>query len=233
MLGVALGSVLMPQLAAAKASKDTEKFSQMIDWGLRLVVLLAVPSAVALLTFAQPLVAVVFHNGSYKDTDVTQTTLAVMGYGAGLLGMVSLKVLAPGYFASHNVRTPAIVGAAVLVITQGLNLLLVPWLAHAGLALSLGLGALVNALWLLIGLVRSGTYVPQPGWARFMLQVAAPSMLLASFLLWVSEKLPWLAMQSHRLERAGLLALIVFAAIALYFVAIRIAGVQLRQLLRR
>ena len=233
MLGVALGSVLMPQLAAAKASNDTEKFSQMIDWGLRLVVLLAVPSAVALLTFAQPLVAVVFHNGRYSEADVAQTTLAVMGYGAGLLGMVSLKVLAPGYFASHNVRTPAIVGAAVLVITQGLNLLLVPWLAHAGLALSLGLGALVNALWLLIGLVRSGTYVPQPGWPRFMLQIAAPSMLLASFLLWVTEALPWLAMQTHRLERAGLLALIVLAAIALYFVAIRIAGVQLRQLLRR
>ena len=174
MLGVALGVVLMPQLAAAKASGDTQKFSNMIDWGLRLVVLLAVPSAVALITFAQPLVAVIFHNGKYTDADVLQTTAALMGYGSGLLGLVAIKVLAPGYFASQNIRTPALIGVAVLVITQGLNLLFVPMLAHAGLALAIGVGAMVNALWLLLGLLRSHTFAPQPGWARFALQVLPP-----------------------------------------------------------
>jgi len=233
MLGVALGVVLMPQLAAAKASGDSERFSSMIDWGLRLVVLMAVPSAVALITFAQPLVAVIFHNGKYVDADVVQTSAALMGYGAGLLGLVAIKVLTPGYFASQNIRTPALIGIAVLVITQALNLLFVPMLAHAGLALAIGVGAMVNALWLLVGLVRSGTYVPLPGWARFALQVIAASALLAVFLMWANGAFPWLALKAEKLKRIGLLALFVSSAIAIYFGAIWAAGVNLRQLVRR
>jgi putative peptidoglycan lipid II flippase len=233
MLGVALGVVLMPQLAAAKASQDAAKFSEMIDWGLRLVVLMAVPSAVALITFAQPLVSVIFHNGKYADADVVQTSAALMGYGAGLLGLVAIKVLTPGYFASQNIRTPALIGIAVLVITQGLNLLLVPVLAHAGLALSIGLGAMVNALWLLVGLVRGGTYKPLPGWGRFALQVLAASALLAVFLMWANGAFPWLALKAEKLKRMGLLALLVSGSIAIYFAAIWAAGVNMRQLLRR
>ena len=233
MLGVALGVVLMPQLAAAKASQDAAKFSEMIDWGLRLVVLMAVPSALALITFAQPLVAVIFHNGKYADADVVQTSAALMGYGAGLLGLVAIKVLTPGYFASQNIRTPALIGIAVLVITQGLNLLFVPLLAHAGLALAIGVGAMVNALWLLVGLVRSGTYVPLPGWARFGLQVVAASALLAVFLMWANGAFPWLALKAEKLKRMGLLALLVSGSIAIYFAAIWAAGVNVRQLLRR
>lgn len=233
MLGVALGVVLMPQLAAAKAVNDAARFSQMIDWGLRLVVLLAVPSAVALVTFAQALVAVLFHNGAFTDRDVAQTTVALMGYGAGLLGLVAIKVLTPGYFASQNIRTPALIGVAVLVITQGLNLLFVPLLAHAGLALAIGVGAMVNALWLLWGLVRGGTYVPLPGWGRFALQVLAASALLAVFLMWANGSVPWLAMKAEKLKRIGLLALYISGAVAIYFAAIWAAGLNLRQFLRR
>jgi putative peptidoglycan lipid II flippase len=233
LLGVALGVVLMPQLAAAKAANDSEKFSQMIDWGLRLVVLLAVPSAVALITFAQPLVAVLFHYGNYTDRDVMQTTAALMGYGSGLLGLVAIKVLTPGYFASQNIKTPALIGVVVLVITQGLNFLFVPMLAHAGLALSIGVGAMVNALWLLIGLLRSRTYEPQPGWARFALQVVAASALLAVFLMWANSSIPWLAMHTEKFMRIMALALVVTGGVAIYFVAIWAAGLKLRQLLRR
>jgi putative peptidoglycan lipid II flippase len=233
MLGVALGVVLMPQLSAAKAANDTDRFSQMIDWGLRLVVLLAVPSAVALVTFAQPLVAVIFHNGLYTDVDVGQTTAALMGYGAGLLGLVAIKVLTPGYFASQNIKTPALIGIAVLVITQGLNFVFVPVLAHAGLALAIGVGALINALWLLIGLIRGGTYVPLAGWGRFALQVLAASALLAVFLMWANGSVPWLALKAEKLRRIGLVALYVSSGVAIYFVAIWAAGLNLRQLLRR
>ncbi len=233
MLGVALGVVLMPQLAAAKAAQDAARFSEMIDWGLRLVVLLSVPSAVALLTFAQPLVAVIFHNGRYTDQDVMQTMAALMGYGSGLLGLVAIKVLTPGYFASQNIKTPALIGIAVLVITQCLNWVFVPWLAHAGLALAIGVGAMVNALWLLVGLVRSGTYAPLPGWGRFALQVIAASALLAVFLMWGSGSVPWLALKAEKLQRAGLLALFVSGAVAVYFAAVWAAGLNLREFLRR
>lgn len=233
MLGVALGVVLMPQLAAAKAANEPEKFSAMMDWGLRLVVLIAIPSAVALLVFAQPLVSVVFHNGRYSDADVAQTAHAVMGYGAGLLGLIAIKVLAPGYFANQDVRTPAKIAAVVLVITQVLNIVLVPQLGHAGLALSLGLGSMVNALWLLIGLLRSKTYTPLAGWLRFGVQVVVASAVLAGFLLWANNAVPWLALQSHRLERMMLLMGVVSASVAIYFAAIWVVGVNLRQFLRR
>ncbi len=238
MLGVALGVVLMPQLAAAKAANDAAKFSQMIDWGLRLVVLLSIPSAVALVTFAQPLVAVLFHNGAYTDHDVLQTTVALMGYGSGLLGLVAIKVLTPGYFASQNIKGPALIGIAVLVITQGLNFVFVPLLeqtgqGHAGLALAIGVGAMVNAVWLLVGLLRNGTYVPQPGWGRFAMQVLAASALLAVFLMWANSSVPWLALKAEKLQRIGWLALYVSGGAAIYFVAIWAAGLNLRQLLRR
>lgn len=233
MLGVALGVVLMPQLAAAKASNDSDKFSEMIDWGLRLVVLLAVPSAVALVTFALPLVAVIFHNGKFSDSDAMQATVALMGYGSGLLGLVAIKVLTPGYFASQNIKGPALIGLAVLIITQALNLVFVPLLAHAGLALAIGVGAMVNALWLLIGLLRNRTYIPQPGWGRFALQVLAASALLAVFLMWSSASLPWLAMKAEKLKRMGWLALVVSSGVAIYFIAIWAAGLKLRQFMRR
>ena len=197
------------------------------------MVLMTVPSAIALVTFAQPLVTVIFHNGAYTDNDVMQTTLALMGYGAGLLGLVAIKVLAPGYFASQNIKTPALIGIAVLVITQALNFVFVPFLAHAGLALSIGIGAMVNALWLLIGLLRNGTYVPSPGWGRFALQVLAASALLAVFLMWATGSVPWLALKAEKLQRIGWLALYVSSAIAIYFVATWAAGLNLRQLLRR
>ena len=233
LLGVALGVVLTPQLASAKAADDSARYSAMLDWGLRLVVLLAVPCAVALLTFAQPLVATLFHHGKLTDGDVGQIAVALAGYGAGLLGLVAIKVLAPGYYASQDIRTPVKIAVVVLVVTQLLNVVLVPRMAHAGLALSIGLGALVNALWLLVGLLRRGAYVPAPGWLLYALQVLAASCLMAVLLLWASDHFAWLAMRAHSLQRAGLLALLVVAAALLYFAVLWVGGLRLRSLLRR
>ncbi len=233
LLGVALGVVLTPQLASAKAAGDAQKYSAMLDWGLRIVVLLAVPCAVALLTFAQPLVATLFHHGKLTDGDVGQIAVALAGYGAGLLGLVAIKVLAPGYYASQDIRTPVKIAIAVLVITQLLNVALVPLLAHAGLALSIGLGALVNALWLLVGLLRRGSFVPGPGWWRYGLQVLAASALMAVFLLWATEHFAWIQMRGQSLQRVGLLTLVVMGAAAIYFGALWVGGLKLRAMLRR
>jgi putative peptidoglycan lipid II flippase len=233
MLGVALGVVLMPQLAAAKASEDSDKFSAMIDWGLRLVVLLAVPCMVALLCFATPLVAVLYHYGAFKGSDVSQVALALMGYGSGLLGLVAIKVLAPAYYARQDIRTPVKIAIVVLIFTQVLNYFLVPHLLHAGLALSIGLGGLLNAAWLLIGLLRSKIYVPSAGWGVFALQVIAASTLLAIFLLWSAQAVDWVAMQSAVFQRIGLLAGVLIASGAIYFGACWAAGLKVRTLLKR
>ena len=233
MLGVAIGVVLTPQLAAAKAANDAAKYSAMLDWGLRIVVVLAVPCAVALLTFSEPLVATLYHYGAFTDRDVLQTTRALMGYGAGLLGLVAIKVLAPGFYASQDIRTPVKIAVVVLVITQLLNLALVPYFQHAGLALAIGIGALINALWLLLGLIRRGSYKPAPGWGVFALQVAVASALLAVFLVWAEARVSWVGLKSHYLQRIGLLALVLSASAAIYFVALWAFRLKLRQLLRR
>jgi putative peptidoglycan lipid II flippase len=233
MLGVALGVVLMPQLAGARANDDAQRYSAMIDWGLRLVVLLAVPSSLALLVFNVPLVATLFHYGAFKDSDVHQVALALAGYGAGLVGLVAIKVLAPGFYASQDMRTPVRIAVVVLVVTQLLNIALVPWLRHVGLALSIGLGALINAAWLLVGLIRLGSYKPAAGWGVFALQVLAASALLTVFLMWGAASFPWLAMRAQALQRAGLMGLMLLGSAAIYFVALWAAGLKLRQFVTR
>lgn len=233
MLGVAIGVVLTPQLAAAKGAGDAAKYSAMLDWGLRIVVLLSVPSAVALLTFGEPLVATLYHYGAFSDLDVQQTTGALMGYGAGLLGLVAIKVLAPGFYASQDIKTPVKIAVMVLVITQLLNLVLVPYFQHAGLALAIGMGALINALCLLIGLIRRGSYSPAPGWARFGLQVFSASTLLAVFLLWAADTVSWTGMKPVYFQRIGLMTLVLCVSAALYFAVLWLSGLKLRQLLWR
>ena len=233
LLGVALGVVLMPQLAGARAANDTQKYSAMLDWGLRLVVLLAVPSAVALLTFAQPLVATLYHYGAFTDGDVLQTTRALMGYGLGLLGLVAIKVLAPGFYANQDIKTPVRIAIVVLILTQLLNLVLVPYFQHAGLALAIGIGALINAGWLLIGLIRRGSYQPLPGWGRFGLQVSLASVLLAAFLWWAASAVSWTGLRSLYGQRIGLLALVLLGSVVLYFTALRATGLKVRKLFGR
>ncbi len=120
----------------------------------------------------------------------------------------------------------------VLIVTQLLNLALVPYFQHAGLALAIGLGALINALSLLIGLIRRGSYAPAPGWGGFALRVLGASALLAAFLLWAAEAVNWLGLKHLYGQRIGLLALVLGASALLYFGALRLSGLKLRQLLR-
>ena len=194
---------------------------------------MSVPSAVALLTFAKPLVATLYHYGHFGDRDVLQTTTALMGWGVGLIGVVAIKVLAPGYFANQDTRTPVRIAIGVLVLTQVFNYLLVPYLQHAALTLSIGLGALVNAAWLLVGLMRRGSYRPLPGWGLFMLQVVAGSAVLAIFLIWAANNYAWLSLRDTPLVRVALLGGVMLGAMAIYFGALWAAGLKLRHLLRR
>jgi len=233
LLGVALGVVLMPQLSAAKAANNTAQYSDMLDWGLRLVLVLALPCAVALLVFSEPLVAVLYNYGAFSAHDVQQTTLALMGYGVGLLGLVAIKVLAPGYYASQDIRTPVRIAVVVLLLTQLFNLLLVPYLAHAGLALSIGLGALVNAAWLLWGLRHSGTYQPIPGWGLFVLQVTLSSALLGAWLYWACGHWDWTALHDTPWLRVAVMTGVLAFSAVFYFASLIGLGLKLPTLWRR
>ncbi len=233
LLGVALGVVLMPQLASAQANLDSDAYSAMLDWGLRLVMVLAWPCAVALLVFAQPLVAVLYHYGAFTDRDVAQTTLALMGYGVGVLGLVAIKVLAPGFFAKQDTRTPVKIAVVVLVFTQVMNFLLVPYLAHAALTLSIGLGALLNALWLLIGLRRNRSFVAKAGWGLLLLRVLLASVAMGALLFYAAGHWDWTALRATPWRRIGLMAGVLGGCAVVYFATLRGLGMDIRALLRR
>ncbi|WP_280152466.1 murein biosynthesis integral membrane protein MurJ [Piscinibacter sp. XHJ-5] len=233
LLGVALGVVLLPQLASAQARDDSAAYSGMLDWGLRLALLLSLPCAVALLVFPKALIAVLYHYGAVTGRDVQQAVYALMGYGVGLLGLIGVKVLAPGFYARQDIRTPVKIAVVVLILTQAMNALFVPFIAHAGLALSIGLGATLNAGWLLVGLRRRGSYVPAPGWMGFSLRVVAASAVMGAALAWAAWRIDWIALGEQRLLRIGLMAACLAGAALLYFGTLLATGLKLREFARR
>ncbi|HEY9067769.1 MAG TPA: murein biosynthesis integral membrane protein MurJ [Burkholderiaceae bacterium] len=233
LIGVALGVVLVPQLSAAQGKADFESYSSLLDWGLRLVLLLALPCTVALLVFPDALIATLFHHGRFGADAVPQTAHALVGYGVGLVGIIAVKILAPGYYAKQDVGTPVRIAVIVLVLTQAMNLVFVPLFKHAGLTLSISIGALINATWLFVGLRRGGQYRPAPGWVPFALRVVFATALLGAMLAWAGQAIDWVALGSHGLRRAGLLAACLCGAAALYFGALLATGLTLRDFMRR
>ncbi len=233
LLGVALGVVLLPQLSAAQARQDGAAYSAMLDWGMRLVLLLALPCALALLIFPVGLVTVLFHIGEFKAHDVAMTVLALRGYGVGLLGIVAIKVLAPAFFARQDVKTPVKIAIGILIATQLMNLVLVPWLGHAGLALSIGLAALVNASLLLAGLLRRGVYQPQPGWIGFAWRVVLANVALGAALAWAARGIDWIGLQAQWGLRAAAVAGVLGGVALLYFAVLAACGLRPRQFARR
>lgn len=233
LLGIALGVVLTAQLSAAQAKGDAQTYSTLLDWGLRLVLLLALPCAVALLVFAQPMVAVLYQRGAFQPEDVLHTTQALMGYGVGLIGLVAIKVLAPAFYARQDFRTPVRISVAVLILTQLMNAVFVPALGIAGLALSIGLAALVNASLLFFGLFRLGSYRPQPGWRSFALRVTFASALMGALMWAAARRWDWIALGAHEGLRALYLAGVLLAAAAVYFGALSLAGISFRQFAKR
>ena len=234
LLGVALGVVLIPQLSAARARGDGEGYSSMIDWGLRLVMLQTLPCAIALLVFAKPLLAVLYHYGHFSDADLMGTVPALQGYGLGLLGIVSVKILAPGYFAQLDTRTPVRIAVAVLAATQVMNALFIFGLhiGVGGLALSIGLGATLNATWLLIGLIRLGVYTPQPGWAWFAIRVLLATLALGAALVWADHAIDWLD-RTHPLLRAVKMAGVLGGVALVYIAVLTALGIKPSHFVRK
>ncbi|MCF8192519.1 MAG: murein biosynthesis integral membrane protein MurJ [Burkholderiales bacterium] len=232
LLGAALGTILLPSLSRHYADDDRAAFSRLLDWGLRLTLLLAAPSALGLALLATPLVATLFLHGAFTAHDLEMTRQALWAYSAGLVGLIMVKVLAPGFYARQNIRTPVKIGLATLGVTQALNLALVVPLGHAGLALGIGLGACFNATLLLFFLRRQAIFQPEPGWGRFVLQLAAGLLTMGAMLWLVSPPAAdWVAMGP--LERARSLTGLVLGGVGVYFATLFVVGIRPMQYVRR
>jgi len=231
-LGAALGTILLPSLSKHHASGSPAEYSRLLDWGLRVTLLLALPAAAALAVLALPLIATLFHYGRFSDTDAWMTRDALVAYSLGLVGLILVKILAPGFYARQNVATPVKIGLITLLATQAMNFAFIGPLKHAGLALAIGLGACLNA-WLLYRFLRKqDIYAPQPGWLAFALKVAG-SVLVMAAALWfaMGPQAQWL--QAGWQWKAGMLAGLVALGGAVYGACLLVLGFRLRDFAMR
>jgi putative peptidoglycan lipid II flippase len=226
MIGVALGTVLLPSLSKASADMSNGHYSNLLDWGLKLVLLLGLPAAVTMMLIPRALVSVLFHYGAYQAADVEQTEIAVVAYSVGLIGLLAVKVLAPGYYAQQNIRTPVKIAIYILLATQIMNLIFVPRFAHAGLALSISVAATLNAIALLVGLMRKQVYRPQRGWSIFTARILTALTAMGVCLHLLSTQVDWFSLQSVPLMRIGALALVLTISGSVYLVVLWLVGIK-------
>ncbi len=233
-LGVALGTILLPSLSKLSASQESHEFSATLDWGLRFALLLTLPAAAAIALLGVPLISTLFFHGKFNAFDVLQTRQALLAYSVGLSGLILVKILAPAFYSRQDIRTPLKIALLTLCVTQLMNFVFIFYtpLAHAGLSLSIGLAASLNALLLYRGLRKRGAYVPQPGWAVFLakLVVAVAAMVVVLWFAMGSEA-SWLV--HDKLMQIARLALVVVAGAAIYFGTLFVLGFRPRDFRRR
>ncbi|MDX8386217.1 MAG: murein biosynthesis integral membrane protein MurJ [Gallionella sp.] len=233
-LGVALGTILLPSLSKCHADNNIEEYSKLLDWGLRLTILLALPAALALGMISVPILATFFQRGEFVAHDVLMTSNALIGYSIGLIGMILVKILAPGFYARQDIRTPVKIAIVTLIATQAMNLLFVFGLnlQHAGLALSIGLAACLNSAILFYFLRKRGIYQPEPGWGGFFLKLCiALSVLGVTLWFGMGSQQEWLANSGW--DRIIHLTWLVLLGVAVYFAVLWVLGFRVKDFARR
>ena len=233
--GVAIATVILPSLSRQHSAEDAQTFSRTLDWALRMIFLIALPAALALILLAKPILLTLFQYGKTTLADVDMSSLSVQAYALGLLAFMLIKVLAPGFYARQDMKTPVRIGVIAMISNMGLNLLFVAplyfwWgIGHVGLALATSVSAFINAGLLYRGLRRGQIYRPQAGWGRFSVQLLVANSLMGlvvwGMLQYLTGWAEWLWWQ-----RAGGLAWVCGAGFVAYAAALLAAGIRPRHL---
>ena len=234
LLGVALGTILLPSLAQHHSDADSHEYSALLDWGLRLAVLLAIPAAVALAILSLPLVSTLYQYGRFTVNDVMQTRAALLGYSIGLPALILVKILAPGFYARQVMGTPVKIAFVTVLITQSLAVLFA-WplgLEQAGLTLATSVGACFNAGFLLWLLLRKGYFRPAPGWLRFIAKVLVAVALLA-IVVYVAMGVESAWLTATVVQKITRLAVVIAAGAAVYFGTLYALGMRVAHFNRR
>lgn len=227
-LGLALGTVILPSLANNYAAENSVAFSQSLDWGLRLVLLVGMPATIGLFVLAEPMLSTLFQYHEFTINDVHLAAQSLRGYAVGLLGYLLIKVLVPAFTARQEVKTPVRYGIYAMIISLALNIVLVFPLAHAGLALATSLGAFFNAALLLKKLLKDKVYQPASGWLLFVSRVLlASAAMTAALYYWVNPD--WWAAWSST-ERVLHLLKWVSIGMSIYVATLLLTGLKPRHL---
>jgi putative peptidoglycan lipid II flippase len=221
--GIALATVILPTLSAQHAQQSTQTFSHTLDWALRTVLLIGLPAALGLMLLAEPIVIAIFYGGEFTMRDVAMTTASLRAFAPGLIGFILVKVLAPGYFARQDTKTPVRIAVRALLLGMVLNVVFVLTLvgtgwapAHSGLAAATTMSGIANASMLLGGLLAAGVYRPEAGWRGLAVRIGLGGVAMAAFLL----GLGWLSGDWYTLDRwaqIGWLVTAVAGGAAVYF----------------
>jgi putative peptidoglycan lipid II flippase len=231
MLGVALGTVILPNLSRNHAEQSPQEFSDTMDWALRWVLFLGLPAAVGLFVLGGPMLATLFQYRAFTGEDVAMAERSLMAYSFGLVGFILIKVLAPGFYARQDTKTPVRIAVIAMVSNMVFNIILVFPLAHAGLALATTLSAYLNAFLLFRGLRREAVYRPQSGWASLILRGALACGAMAGLLLWGAGDLDsWLVLDVW--GRVWRLLAWIGAGAGIYFVVLFALGIRPRHFRR-
>jgi putative peptidoglycan lipid II flippase len=231
--GVAIATVIMPGLSRLSAAQSGEKFSQMLDWAIRFVVLIALPATLALIILAEPILYTLFYHGEMKSNDILMSSYSLKAYALGLFAFMLIKVLVPGYFARQDMKSPVRIGIIAIIANIVMKpIVVIPlvmlWgLGHVGLAFTTAMAAYVNAYLLYRGLRKSEVYNPASNWRRLWLRYGAANLALVAVLLGFLAS--WnLWSEWGVMERILRLAIVCIAGLAAYLIALVAVGVRLR-----
>ncbi len=228
MLGLALGTVILPKLAKDYAMEDKKVFSYSLDWGLRLALLIGMPATIGLILLAEPMLSTLFQYKEFSWNDVHYAGLSLRAYAVGLLGYLLIKVLVPGFTARKDMKTPVRYGVYAMLVSLGLDVVLVFPLAHAGLALATSLGAFFNAALLLYQLLKKNIYRPVKGWWVFSLRILLASAAMSMVLYYFVDANWW--NQWHSGDRIINLFKWILIGLLTYIVTLVLTGLKLRDL---
>lgn len=230
--GIALATVVLPSLSKEHASGSPEHFSKMLDWALRWVIVISLPATFALYVLAVPLLTTIFQYNAFTINDVLMSGMALQAFAIGVCGFIFVKVLAPGFFARQDTKTPMKVAVISVAINVVLSIVLVKYFQHVGLALSVSIAAWANAVLLFVILLFKKVYRPESGWVMFLMKVSVAVGAMVSVLIYLNvDENVWFALNLfERVSRLG--AMVLLGALA-YFVVLYLLGLRPQQLLLR
>lgn len=227
--GIAISTVILPSLARKHASGSAQEFSRTLDWAVRMILLIALPSALALILLAEPLIITLFKYGALTQRDVSMSAMSLQAYACGLLAFMLIKVLAPGYFSRQDMKTPVKIAVQAMVANMAFNLLLIWHFHHVGLAVATALSAFLNAGLLLRGLVREKVFVWQSGWGVLLVRLFLALIVLSVVIVWLSPPVDvW--MSGDVWARVKSMLLVVVAGAVAYFGVLLLAGLRLQHI---